>query len=52
MEPADLARAIDLAGRGRLELAPLVTARHSLDDWAGAFDELVRHDGVKVVIEP
>jgi L-iditol 2-dehydrogenase len=52
MEPADLARAIDLAGGGRVALAPLVTGRHPLDDWAGAFDELVRQEGVKVVIEP
>lgn len=52
MEPDDLVRAIELAGRGRVELAPLVTARHRLDDFAGAFGELVRRDGVKVVIEP
>jgi L-iditol 2-dehydrogenase len=52
MEPADLPRAIALAGRGHVELAPLVTARHPLDDFAGAFGELVRHDGVKVVVEP
>lgn len=50
MEPSDLPRAIDLAGRGRVQLAPLVTARHPLDDFADAFGELVRHDGVKVVV--
>jgi L-iditol 2-dehydrogenase len=52
MEAADLTRAIDLVERGRLDLAPLVTARHPLAHWADAFGELVRHDGLKVVVEP
>jgi L-iditol 2-dehydrogenase len=52
MAPTDLPRAIDLACRGRVALAPLVTARHPLGDWVEAFGELSRRDGVKVVLEP
>ena len=35
-----------------LELASLVSARYGLDEWAGAFHDLVERSGLKVVVEP
>ncbi len=52
MDPGDLPRAIRLAESGRVELAPLVSSRYALTDWAGAFDELVERRGLKAVVEP
>lgn len=52
MEPADLPRALRLVESGRIDLAPLVTARYGIDDWQAAFGDLARRDGLKVVIEP
>jgi L-iditol 2-dehydrogenase len=52
MEPADLPRAIRLVESGRIDLASLVTARYGLDDWQGAFGDLVARNGLKVVVEP
>jgi L-iditol 2-dehydrogenase len=52
MEPADLPRALRLVESGRIDLAPLVTARYGLDDWSDAFGDLVRRNGLKVVVEP
>jgi L-iditol 2-dehydrogenase len=52
MEPADLPRAIRVVGTGRIELAPLVTARHSLSEWGPAFDHLVERRGLKAIVQP
>jgi L-iditol 2-dehydrogenase len=52
MEASDLSRALRLVESGRVDLAPLVTARYALDEWREAFGELVRRSGLKVVIEP
>jgi L-iditol 2-dehydrogenase len=52
MEPADLPRAIRLAGSGRVSLGPLVGERHALEDWQEAFAALVARRSLKVVVEP
>jgi L-iditol 2-dehydrogenase len=52
MEAADLSRALRLVESGLVHLAPLVTARYGLDEWRDAFGDLVRRNGLKVVIEP
>lgn len=52
MKPADLPRAIRLVETGEISLMPLVTARYGLDEWRGAFGDLVRRRGLKVVVEP
>jgi L-iditol 2-dehydrogenase len=43
-------RAIDLAARGVVSLAPLVSRRAPLADAAGAFDAAARRTGLKVII--
>jgi threonine dehydrogenase-like Zn-dependent dehydrogenase len=35
-----------------VDLAPLVSGRHSLDEWPDAFASLRERRGLKVVIEP
>ena len=52
MEPADLPRAIRLAESGRVELAPLVSERHSLSEWKDAFEALLERRGLKTIVEP
>jgi L-iditol 2-dehydrogenase len=52
MRASDLPRAIRLVESGRVELAPLVSARHGLDDWGPAFAALEDRRGHKVVVEP
>ncbi len=51
MEAADLPRAIRLAESRHVELAPLVSSRYALADWAAAFDDLVERRGLKAVVE-
>ncbi|HLI37798.1 MAG TPA: alcohol dehydrogenase catalytic domain-containing protein [Streptosporangiaceae bacterium] len=45
-------RAISLAARGRVDLAPVVSQRSPLSDAAEAFGAAARRTGLKVVIEP
>jgi L-iditol 2-dehydrogenase len=45
-------RAIGLAARGAVDLAPLVTGRAGLGEVAGAFGDAARRTGLKVVVEP
>ena len=52
MKAEDLARAVRLAAAGRVELASLVTERHSLDDFEDAFAGLSSRRGLKVVVQP
>jgi L-iditol 2-dehydrogenase len=52
MEPADLPRAIRVAGAGRIDLAALVTDRRTLDQWEPAFEHLVERRGLKAVVLP
>ena len=52
MRAHDLDRAIALAGRGEVELAPLVTDRFPLTHGAEAFAALVERRGHKIVVEP
>lgn len=52
MRAADLPRALRLAAERRVDLAPLVSGRHSLDEWPDAFASLRERRGLKVVIEP
>lgn len=52
MRARDLTRAIRLVERGLVDLAPLVSGRHALDDWPQAFTALEDRRGHKVVIEP
>jgi L-iditol 2-dehydrogenase len=52
MKPADLQRAIRLAEAGEVELGGLVSGRYALSEWRGAFDDLVKRRGLKVVVEP
>jgi L-iditol 2-dehydrogenase len=52
MKPSDLPRAIRLAERGRIELAPLVSERFALGDWHDAFTSLGERRALKVVVEP
>ena len=52
MKPRDLPRAIRLAARGRVELAPLVSERFALSEWEDAFASLSERRALKVVVEP
>ncbi len=52
MRPVDLAHAIELVGRGTIDLRPLITHRFPLDDAAGAFEALADRRGLKVVVLP
>ena len=52
MKPSDLPRAIRLAERGRVELAPLVSERYALSEWEDAFTCLSERRALKVVVEP
>lgn len=52
MQASDLPRAIGLVESGEVTTEPLVTARHPIDDFRAAFDELEARRGLKVVIEP
>lgn len=52
MTPPDLPRAARLVEAGRIELAPLISERHSLSDADAAFASLVERRGLKVIIEP
>jgi L-iditol 2-dehydrogenase len=52
MRAADLPRALRLAAERRVDLAPLVSGRHTLDEWPDAFASLRERRGLKVVIEP
>ncbi len=52
MEPADLPRAIRLAGTGRLDLGALVSERYALSEWQEAFGALTERRGLKVIVEP
>ena len=52
MRGADLARAIDLAARGDVDLASLLSARFSLDRTIEAFGSLVRYEGLKTIVQP
>jgi L-iditol 2-dehydrogenase len=45
-------RAIGLAARGAVDLAPLVTGRAGLGEAAGAFGDAARRSGLKVIVEP
>jgi L-iditol 2-dehydrogenase len=45
-------RAIGLAARGAVDLAPLVTGRAGLGEVAGAFGDAARRSGLKVIVEP
>ena len=45
-------RAIGLAARGAVDLAPLVTGRAGLGEVAGAFGDAARRGGLKVIVEP
>jgi L-iditol 2-dehydrogenase len=51
MQAGDLDAAIAAVAAGAVDPAPLVTARHTLADYAAAFDELVDRRGLKVVVE-
>jgi L-iditol 2-dehydrogenase len=50
--PATFERAVDLAERGVIDLAGLVTLRVALPDAARAFDALIDRSGIKVMVEP
>ena len=52
MVAADLDRAIELAGSGRVRLAPLITERFPLDRVADAFAALATRRGLKVIVNP
>ena len=52
MRSTDLPRAARLAETGRVELAPLVSARFALSEWQQAFGDLVERRGLKAVVEP
>ena len=52
MKPSDLPRAIRLAEQKRVELAPLVSERFALSEWADAFAALSERRALKVVVEP
>jgi L-iditol 2-dehydrogenase len=52
MTAPDLGRAIRLVDAGRIQLAPLISERHALDDAVAGFASLVERRGLKVVIEP
>ena len=49
---SSLYRAMRLLAGGQLELEPLLTHRHSLDDWQDALDGVRTGSGVKHVICP
>ena len=52
MKSSDLPRAIRLAEQGQVELAPLVSERYALSEWADAFACLSERRALKVVVEP
>jgi L-iditol 2-dehydrogenase len=52
MKAHHLGRAIGLVEAGLVPLAPIITARHRLEDGKEAFAALARRDGLKIVIEP
>ena len=52
MRAGDLARAIDLTARGEIETRSLVSARVPLERAIGAFDRLVRREGLKTIVKP
>jgi L-iditol 2-dehydrogenase len=52
MKPTDLPRAIDLAEKGRIELASLVSERYALAEAPDAFASLSERRALKVVVEP
>jgi L-iditol 2-dehydrogenase len=52
MQAADLPRAIRLVESGAVATEPIVTARHPIDAFRDAFDELEARRGLKVVVEP
>jgi L-iditol 2-dehydrogenase len=52
MRAPDLPRAIRLVDAGRIQLGPLISERHTLDDAEAAFTSLVERRGLKTVIEP
>jgi L-iditol 2-dehydrogenase len=52
MRSSDLGRALRLAEEGRVDLAPLVTARFPLSEGRAAFEALASRTGLKVVVEP
>ncbi len=52
MVPTNLSRAIELAASGRIQVAPLVTARFPLARAPEAFATLAARTGVKVIVEP
>ena len=52
MRPHDLDRAIELVGRGAVDVSSLITHRYALDAVNDAFDALVDRRGLKVVVLP
>lgn len=52
MVATDLARAIELAASGRVQLAPLISARFPLARAPEAFAMLAARSGLKVIVEP
>ena len=50
MRASDLPRALRLAAEGRVDLAPLVRDRFTLEEWPDAFAALRERRGLKVVI--
>jgi len=50
--PVDYPRAIELVRQGRVQVKPLVTHRHTLDDIADAFDAARAGTGVRGVVTP
>lgn len=52
MRAADLARAIELAASGRVELAPLLREAIPLTEVDRAFGALVAYEGIKTVVVP
>jgi L-iditol 2-dehydrogenase len=49
--PADLRRAIAMAGRGEVDLGSLVTSRYTVSTADDAFEELVARRGLKVLVQ-
>ncbi|HEX6525408.1 MAG TPA: alcohol dehydrogenase catalytic domain-containing protein [Streptosporangiaceae bacterium] len=45
-------RAVSLADRGAIDLAPLVTRRAALDEAGDAFKDAAQRNGLKTVVEP